>query len=71
MYDLKYKIIIIPLSKEDGGGYLVQVPALLGCMTDGNTLEEAIYKIEEVIESWIHAARSLNREIPEPEFYSW
>ncbi|WP_306557882.1 type II toxin-antitoxin system HicB family antitoxin [Bradyrhizobium sp. DASA03005] len=30
-----YKIIIEPLSEEDGGGIVATVPDLPGCMSDG------------------------------------
>lgn len=31
-----------PLSPEDGGGYLIEFPDLPGCLSDGETEEEAI-----------------------------
>jgi antitoxin HicB len=41
MKRLKYSAIIRPLSKEEGGGYLIEIPELPGCMADGETVEEA------------------------------
>jgi predicted RNase H-like HicB family nuclease len=40
--DLEYSVIIEPLSDEDGGGFVVVVPDLPGCMSDGETPEEAL-----------------------------
>jgi len=33
---LPYKIELLPLSKEDGSGFLAMVPLLKGCQSDGN-----------------------------------
>ena len=38
---LDYAVMIAPLSAEDGGGFLATVPDLPGCMSDGETPEEA------------------------------
>jgi hypothetical protein len=38
----QYAVLIEPLSKADGGGWLASVPALPGCMGDGDTREEAL-----------------------------
>ena len=37
-----YPVSINPLPEEDGGGFLVILPDLPGCMADGDTVEEAI-----------------------------
>lgn len=46
---LIYPIMIAPLSAEDGGGFLATVPDLPGCMTDGDTPEEALAGITDAI----------------------
>ena len=46
--------------------FIVEVPELPGCMSDGATYEEAISNAQVVIAEWIETARSLNRPIPEP-----
>jgi hypothetical protein len=38
-----YPIIIRPLTAEDGGGYLAEVPDLPGCMRDGFKLFKEPY----------------------------
>lgn len=63
---LAYRIEIVPLSKDDGGGYLASVPDLPGCMSDGETPEEALRNVQDAIESWIEAARELKMDIPPP-----
>lgn len=67
---LNYGIKISLLTEEDGGGYLVEVPDLPGCMTDGDTVEEAIAKVGEAIDSWIDAAIETGKTIPKPRYYT-
>ncbi len=66
---LDYAIRIEPLSDEDGGGYLALVPDLPGCMSDGETPEEALRNVQDAIASWIEAAREWNRDVPRPTPY--
>lgn len=63
---MEYPIIIAPLTKEDGGGYLGFAPDLLGCMSDGETYEEALANTKEAITEWIETARRRGMEIPVP-----
>lgn len=37
-----YPFTIRPLSEEDGGGFMVEYLDLPGCVSDGNTPEEAV-----------------------------
>ena len=39
---IKYPFEIRQLSEEEGGGYLISFPDLPGCISDGETIEEAI-----------------------------
>ncbi|MBW2122116.1 MAG: type II toxin-antitoxin system HicB family antitoxin [Deltaproteobacteria bacterium] len=43
---MKFKMILEP---SDEGGYTAIVPALPGCISEGNTKEEALKNIEEAI----------------------
>jgi predicted RNase H-like HicB family nuclease len=61
-----YPIVIAPLSAEDGGGYIAYAPDLRGCMSDGETREEAARNIEDAIEEWLEEAKEASIEIPEP-----
>lgn len=65
-----YPITIHPLSKEDGGGYLAEVPDLQGCVADGETVEEALYAIEDAIQAWIKTAEEFGDIIPKPSVSS-
>ena len=61
-----YSIIIEPLSEEEGGGFLATVPDLPGCMSDGETREEAARAIADAISGWIEEAERMGRPIPRP-----
>lgn len=65
MCEFNYKIKIIKLTEEDGGGYLAYVPELPGCMSDGETLEEALKNVQDTIKCWIETAKELGRKVPE------
>ena len=61
-----YSVEISTLSEEDGGGFLATVPELPGCMSDGETQEEALANVRDAIVAWIATAKELGRKIPEP-----
>jgi antitoxin HicB len=63
---LTYPVVISPLGDADGGGFVATVPDLPGCMSDGETPEEAIANVRDAIEMWIEAARDAGRAIPQP-----
>ena len=63
---LEYPVRIERLAESDGGGYLATVPDLPGCMSDGETPEEALKNVQEAIASWIAAAKEWKQEIPRP-----
>ena len=47
---MKIKIVFEP---SEDGGFTVYVPALPGCISEGNTLEEATMNIKEAIELYL------------------
>ncbi len=64
--NLEYPYIIKPLSQEDGGGYLIEFPDLPGCISDGETPEEAFMMGKDAVEAWLATAKACNRDIPKP-----
>ena len=40
--------------------------AISGCMSDGETPEEALKNVQDAIASWIEAAKEWKLDIPEP-----
>jgi len=61
MEQLSYRIV---MRKEPEGGYTVMVPSLPGCVTYGDTVEEAIEKAREAIELYIESLKAHGEEIP-------
>ena len=59
---LTYKI---HLQKEEEGGYTVIVPALPGCITYGEDVDEAISMAKEAIELYISELKDRNEPIPD------
>ncbi len=55
------------LRKEPEGGYTVMVPSLPGCVTYGETIEQAIEMAKEAIELYIESLKEHNEEIPTEE----
>lgn len=64
-----YRVEIIKLSDADGGGFLATVPKLPGCMSDGETPDEALKNVEDAIKCWLDTAKELGREIPDADEY--
>jgi antitoxin HicB len=66
MTDVMYPFTIRPLSKAEGGGYLIEFPDLPGCMSDGETPEEAFANGVDAMKGWIAACKKLKRPVPKP-----
>jgi antitoxin HicB len=62
----RYPFEISLLSDEDGPGYLITFPDLPGCMSDGETVEEAIANGADAEKAWIQAATKWGDAVPEP-----
>lgn len=62
----EYRITIRPLSKEEGGGYLVEYPEIPGLMSDGETIEEALANGREALRDCLDVFRESGRKIPRP-----
>ena len=55
----------IYLRKEEEGGYTVFVPSLPGCITYGETVDEAIDMAKEAIELYIEELQDRGESIPD------
>lgn len=62
---LKYPVTLYP-DPDPEVGYVVEIKDLPGCMTQGETVEEAISNIEEARELWIETAYEYGDSIPLP-----
>ncbi len=64
-----YEVDVRPLAPELGGGFVADVPELPGCMSDGETPEEALANAYDAAEAWLETARKLGRDIPAPQAF--
>lgn len=54
---MKIRAIIHPAEE---GGYWAEVPALPGCITEGDTMEEVVANLKDAIEGCLDVANSRN-----------
>ena len=64
--------MVLPYSMEftpdtDEGGYVVSFPDLKGCLTSGETFEDAVRNAEDAKREWLTAAMESGVEIPVPD----
>jgi antitoxin HicB len=57
--------IVFELQSEPEGGYTIFVPSLPGCISYGNTFEQAIEMIKDAMAGWLEVARKEGVPIPE------
>ncbi len=57
----RYTVILYP---EEEGGYSVLVPALPGCVTQGETVEDALAMARDAIELYVETLSDRGEEIP-------
>ena len=60
----RYTVIVEP---EPEGGYHAYCPALKGCHTQGDTVDEAIANIREAIEVFIQSVEAHGEPIPKED----
>jgi len=63
MSQVEYTVILEP--NQDEPGYTASVPALPGCISVGDTLEEALENARDAIELWIRMARNKGEPVPQ------
>jgi len=57
--------LTIVLESQEEGGFTAYVPSLKGCISEGNTREEALKNIKEAIELYVNNHPSEMGGIPE------
>ena len=55
------------LEPAEEGGFVVTVPALPGCISEGNTREEALENIKDAIEGYLEVMRRHGQSLPKVE----
>lgn len=63
----EYPVFLRPLREEEGGGWFAEIPDLPGCMSDGETREEALKNLDEAKRAWITAALEQGQKVPLPK----
>ena len=61
---LKYTVIFEPAEE---GGFVVSVPALPGCMSQGDTFEQASAMIKDAIQGYLEVLKGEKLEIPQEQ----
>jgi len=57
----------VVLQRESDGGYVASVPVLPGCVSQGDTREEALQNIREAIELYIEDCIAAGDVVPEQD----
>lgn len=60
------QIVLYP-DLEDGG-WIIEVPSLPGCVTQGETKAEALRNVRDAIDTWISGAEEVGLPVPEERF---
>jgi predicted RNase H-like HicB family nuclease len=61
--NMKYRILI---EHDEDGVYVAEAPALPGCISQGQTREEALTNIKEAIAGYLESLAAHNEPIPPP-----
>ena len=59
------------LFRDEDGGWVVECPSLPGCISQGETREEALTNIKEAIDLYIDTLKDEGRPVPEDKFESY
>ena len=57
----------VVLQRESDGGYVASVPVLPGCVSQGDTREEALQNIREAIDLYIEDCVAAGDVVPEQD----
>jgi predicted RNase H-like HicB family nuclease len=58
---MKYRVLIQP---DEDGVYVAECPSLPGCVSQGETREEAVANIQEAIEGYLESLKAHGDPIP-------
>ena len=61
---MKYTVV---LQRENDGGYVATVPALPGCVSQGDSREEVLKNIEEAMDLYLEDVKAAGEQIPVEE----
>ncbi|HZK76757.1 MAG TPA: type II toxin-antitoxin system HicB family antitoxin [Candidatus Kapabacteria bacterium] len=60
---MKYRVLI---EEDEDGGFVAEVPALPGCISQGETREETLANIREAIHAYIESLEMDGLPVPLP-----
>ncbi len=61
-----YPFAIRPLSEEDGGGFAIEYPDLPGCISDGETPEQALEHGRDAVKAYLLDCEKQGEPLPKP-----
>ncbi len=61
---MEYTVLVY---KAEEGGYWAEVPALPGCYSQGETVEETMKNVKEAVEAHIMALKEEEEKVPSEE----
>jgi antitoxin HicB len=59
---MQYPIVIYPCEE---GGYVAEIPALKGCLAQGETLDEVLGELKIVTDLWLETAEKYGQVLPD------
>lgn len=60
---MKFRVLIEP---DEDGVFVAEVPALPGCITQGNTRDEAVKNVREAIAAYLESLEAHDDPVPPP-----
>ncbi|MCA1737904.1 MAG: type II toxin-antitoxin system HicB family antitoxin [Actinobacteria bacterium] len=60
---MKYRVLI---EQDEDGVYVAEVPALPGCISQGQSREEAVENVKEAIAAYLESLEARGDPIPPP-----
>jgi antitoxin HicB len=59
---MQYEIVTYPCEE---GGFVAEIPALKGCLAQGETLDEALSELKIVTDLWLETAEKYGQKLPD------
>ena len=59
---MNYPVVIYPCEE---GGFVAEIPALKGCLAQGETIEETFQELRVVLQLWIETAQAHHDPLPD------
>ena len=60
---MKYRVLI---EEDEDGGFVAEVPALPGCVSQGDTREDALANVREAIAAYLESLEERGDPVPPP-----